>query len=81
MDCRTRTEAAFVLPTESSLKDVTDYREQVTRALSQLKRVERIAKMLLLQKCIFHRISRLLFTSVGSSTVQQLSLLGFIGMD
>jgi len=34
MDCRTLTEVAFVLPTESNLTDVTDYREQVTRALS-----------------------------------------------
>jgi len=34
MDCRTPTEAAFVPPVESSLTDVTDYREQLTRALS-----------------------------------------------
>jgi len=33
MDYRTPTEAAFMSPTESSLTDVTDYREQGTRAL------------------------------------------------
>ena len=39
MNCRTPTKAAFVLTTESSLTDVTDYKEQVTRALSTARNI------------------------------------------
>jgi len=39
MDCRTPTEAAFVPPTRSNLSDVTDYREQVTTALSTARTI------------------------------------------
>ena len=54
MDCRTPTEAAFVPPTRSNLSDISDYREQVTTALSTarstaVKNIQRAQKRYKLQ--------------------------------